>query len=253
MGQKSQFWLLLCAILFLALCGSARAEALEKLIVLTFDDGPKTYVLYGLDMKSHKPTGKPGLLKVLEDAKVPAHFFVIGFKAREQKDIVRDLSLRGFLFENHTDGHDVLPELEKRRGLIGVKSNLRAVDTFLTELTGRKPKYFRPRSWIITSEEEQFIREEFGYTVLKLGDPDLNMIDYEFYDKKKSSVELADYVKSRILSRERAGLFRHVLAFHELPNTVGALEELLPYFKSLGYRFVTLDEYMNLVKKEVVK
>lgn len=243
--------LLLVFIIIVVTVSKTHSADQERLMVLTFDDGPKPYVLYGLDMTSHRPTGRPGLVKVLTDARIPAHFFVIGFKAKENKDIVRDLAARGFLFENHTYGHEFLSDLQKKKGLSGIKANLESIDKLFTELTGRRPKYFRPRSWVITAEEEQFIRREFGYTVLKLGHPDLNMLDYDFHEKKRPAAELIDYVKKRLTTFERSGQSCRVLAFHELPITTEALVELIPYFKSRGYRFVTLDECLIPTKKEV--
>src|ERR1700749_1174994 len=59
----------------LALC-SLSAFANDKLIALTFDDGPRPYVLFG--MKDPQPT--QGLLSVLDRHQVKATFFVMGWR-----------------------------------------------------------------------------------------------------------------------------------------------------------------------------
>jgi len=77
---------------------------------------------------------------------------------------------------------------------------------------------------------------------MKLADPDINTMDYSDYSKKYPPEALVKRVKSQIASREKQGLYNHVLVFHELPITVEALKALIPYFQNQGYKFVRLDE-----------
>jgi len=58
------------AFLFIA----AAAFSSDKLIALTFDDGPRPYVLFG----SKKEHPRPGLVSVLDNSGVKATFFVVG-------------------------------------------------------------------------------------------------------------------------------------------------------------------------------
>jgi peptidoglycan/xylan/chitin deacetylase (PgdA/CDA1 family) len=43
-------------------------------------------------------------------------------------------------------------------------------------------------------------------------------------------------------------VYTHVLAFHELTTTTVQLPELIGALKAKGYRFVTVTEYMKVVK-----
>ncbi|MDP1629263.1 MAG: hypothetical protein Q8L57_01440, partial [bacterium] len=81
-----------------------------------------------------------------------------------------------------------------------------------------------------------------GYAVMKLGNPDINTLDYEDAAKNRPPEILTERVKNLIADREREGKFQHILVFHELPLTVKSLTNLIPYFKTLGYEFVRLDE-----------
>ena len=57
---------------------SVPSFAAEKLIALTFDDGPRPYVLYG--MKQPGAAATPGMLDVLDRNGVKATFFYMGWR-----------------------------------------------------------------------------------------------------------------------------------------------------------------------------
>ena len=59
---------------------------------------------------------------------------------------------------------------------------------------------------------------------------------------------LAQSVIKTIEQREKQGVYTHVLAFHELTTTTAQLPELITALKAKGYRFVTVTEYMKLVR-----
>src|SRR5437660_7852520 len=65
----------LFALLALLITASA-VSATDKLIALTFDDGPRPYVLFG--SKGEHPG--PGLINVLDSNGVKATFFVVGWR-----------------------------------------------------------------------------------------------------------------------------------------------------------------------------
>src|SRR5262249_31692091 len=87
-----------------------------KLIALTFDDGPRPYVLFG--SKGIHPA--PGLADVLDNNGVKATFFVVGWRLtpktwgdRHQEenigvtciDAAKQLAGRGHELEDHTFSH----------------------------------------------------------------------------------------------------------------------------------------------------
>lgn len=222
-----------------------RPQEEQKLIVLTFDDGPRPYVLLGTK-------GRPGLIEVLESPTgifIPAHFFVIGGEAEAHAGIVKTLSSKGFYIENHTYGHENLVELRKKKGEIAVIKTIQRAAQTVARLTGRPPHYVRPPYWALDTDTLRVIETTLvpgtkeHPQIVALGDPDINTLDYDDYAKKRPASVLIDRVKQLIASREKQGTSRHVLVFHELPNTVDALKVLIPYFHEKGYRFGTLDDY----------
>ena len=93
-------------VLFLALSltmlSGAEAEG-EKVVYLTFDDGPKA--------------ATPELLEVLEELDVPATFFLVGYAARAFPEYVRMIDERGYAIGCHTMDHSSSGIKETPEGL----------------------------------------------------------------------------------------------------------------------------------------
>ena len=63
---------------------AAPSAGQRKLIALTFDDGPKPYVLMGRQLQNGATS--PGLLDLLDREGVKATFFVMGFRLADSAD-----------------------------------------------------------------------------------------------------------------------------------------------------------------------
>jgi len=99
-----------------------------KGVVLTFDDGPD-------------PTSTPRALDALDAAGAKATFFVIGKKAEQHPDVVRDILARGHAVGLHSYAHD---RLFAMRGARAWRRDLKRGSRVLEEITGDRPKLFRP-------------------------------------------------------------------------------------------------------------
>lgn len=222
----------------------------QKIVVLNFDDELRPPILFGKE-------GSPGLIEILESrfgVFIPAHFFVIGGDAERHPELVKILSQKGFLIENHTYGHDNLIELRKRKGDLAVLKNLRRTSETITKNTGRNPRYLRPPYWAIDKDTKQLIAAadtpEATLRIVTIGDPDINTLDYDDYEKRRPASVLAERIKRIIASREERGIYRHVLVFHGLPNTVEALKTIIPNLLKKNYRFGTLEDYFTSARAE---
>ena len=97
-------------------------------IALTFDDGPD-------------PEVTPRVLELLEARGVHATFFCIGSAASRHPDICRAIADRGHRIENHSRHHyATFPFL----GLGGIRAEIGAAQSMLTEIAGAPPRFFRP-------------------------------------------------------------------------------------------------------------
>ena len=102
------------------------APMTEKLVALTFDDGPA-------------PHWTPDFLDVLADTGTPATFFMVGRNVRDHADLVRD-RLAGHEVGNHSWAHRDLATMD----LAAIRNDLqRTHDTIRAEL-GRTPTLLRP-------------------------------------------------------------------------------------------------------------
>jgi peptidoglycan/xylan/chitin deacetylase (PgdA/CDA1 family) len=102
-------------------------------IALTFDDGPD-------------PVQTPVILDILKKHEVKAAFFLIGKRIKGNEEIVRRMFSEGHEIGNHSYSHswywDFLP------GFV-MKKELRRTAEIILEITGKKPRLFRPPYGVI--------------------------------------------------------------------------------------------------------
>ncbi|MBD9355842.1 polysaccharide deacetylase family protein [Methylomonas albis] len=104
------------------------AAAARGEIAITIDDGPD-------------PDITPVVLDLLDSYNAKATFFCIAAKAQLYPDLCRDIVKRGHTVENHSMRHQYhLPFLL----LKGWLAELNAAQDALTEVTGIRPRFFRP-------------------------------------------------------------------------------------------------------------
>jgi peptidoglycan/xylan/chitin deacetylase (PgdA/CDA1 family) len=242
---------------------SLPAFATEKLIALTFDDGPRPYVLFGNN-------GKPGLISVLDQNNINATFFVMGWRLTPHTwgerryetnigitcvDAVRALLKRGDEIEDHTYSHMQLQAAEKQKGEAWVVGDVEHGAQMVQAVSGVHPKYVRPPDWILPDDARRDL-EHRGYQILTIKGPaplplrDVNSVDYLCAGSRPVQCpkpSLGASVLKQIEQREKQGIHTHILAFHELTTTTAMLPDFISQLKSRGYRFVTVSEYMKLV------
>jgi peptidoglycan/xylan/chitin deacetylase (PgdA/CDA1 family) len=238
-----------------------------KIIALTFDDGPRPWVLKGNSEAGH---ASASLLDLLDREGAKATFFVMAWRLAPAADkdcrkidtgitcrqAAEEEHRRGHEIENHTYGHGNFRLMQKRYGEDWILNDIDRASRTIEPITGVKPQYLRPPDWEIWPELAQRI-ESRGYhimgksTTLPLVLRDVDSEDYFCVGKDLSKCpqpSLHDYVLRTIGQRERKGVFDHVLVFHEIPNSVEVLSRLIPDLKKRGYTFVTLAEYMTVEK-----
>ena len=235
----------------------------EKVIALTFDDGPKPYVLVGT--QSGKGIPSQSLLDLLDRYGVKATFFVMGWRLSKNADAMcrkvdggvcrsaaEEEHQRGHEIENHTYGHGDFRQMEKRYGEQWVLNDIERASGAIQAITGLRPVCLRPPDWDIWPGLQQKI-EARGYHVMtksRAVPPALRDVDSEDYfcvgQKQVNCPKPSDYdfVMRSIQQRERQGVDQHILVFHELPQTVELLSRLIPELQKRGYRFVLLRPYI---------
>jgi len=251
--------LVVAALFLLAL----PAFAADKLIALTFDDGPRPYVLYGI-----KPA--PGLLDVLDQQHVKVTFFVMGWRLTPKTwgdrryetnigisciDAAKDVLKRGHEIEDHTYSHEELKTAERKKGEQWVINDVEHGAAVIKAVSGSQPQYVRPPDWVLPDDARRDL-EQRGFHILTISSEnpialrDINSQDYLCAGKHPTQCpkpSLVDSVLKQIDQREKKGVTTHVLAFHELTTTTAIMPQLISTLKARGYRFVTIQEYMREV------
>ena len=245
------------------------AFSADKLVALTFDDGPRPYVLFG----TKKAPMVPGLVNVLDANGVKATFFVVGWRLTPKTwgerryeenvgvtciDAAEQLIRSGHELEDHTFSHIELRGAERKRGEQWVIEDVDRAAQAIKAVTGVQPRYVRAPDWTISDDARRDLERE-GYHVLTISTKnpialrDVNSLDYLCTSRNPSGCpkpSLADAVIKQVEQREKQGIYTHILAFHELSTTTAAMPQLIANLKARGYRFVTLTDYMDLVRSK---
>src|SRR5512135_2774483 len=104
------------------------AAAARREIALTLDDGPD-------------PDVTRRVLDLLDAAGVKASFFCIGWRARENPALCREIVARGHRVENHGDSHS---SAFSAFGPGRMKADIATAQATLADITGQAPRFFRP-------------------------------------------------------------------------------------------------------------
>lgn len=183
----------------------------DKVIALTFDDGPNT-------------TTTREVLEMLKKHGVVATFFLIGDNINDESaKVVKYAHDLGCEINNHSKTHSYMSGMTAEE----VKAEFDYVDERVYEITGEHTRFFRP-------------------PYIDVGDVMWENIDVPFisgigcndWDDKVT----ADRRVKVILKKAEDG---SIILLHDAEGnsmTVEALDTLIPELKAQGYKFVTLTE-----------
>jgi polysaccharide deacetylase family sporulation protein PdaB len=200
----------------------------EKVIALTFDDGPD-------------PADTPAILDLLKQYEVKATFFVIGKKANWYPELVKREVLEGHEIANHTYNHIYF---NKQMTEYSIQKEILKAEQTILSITGKKPKLFRPPGGFY-SENVIRVLQKSGYKLIMWSwhqdskdwnRPGVNKIVRSVLEKTRNGdiVLLHDYVEGKT-------------------QTIEALKQILPKLKERGYRFVTVSELLTYRKSTTIK
>lgn len=190
----------------------------EKVIAITFDDGP-----HGVNT--------PRLLDMLKQRNVKATFYVVGnmIKNSYGPDVLRRIIAEGHEIGNHTVTHATLSRLSDS----GLRKELQDAEDMIFKITGVKPRTMRPPGGAIKNDQKKLMLREFGYPTIMWS------VDPEDWKRPGASV-----VTSRLVNGARPG---GILLVHDLhAPTVDAMPSTLDQLLAQGYRFVTITELINM-------
>jgi peptidoglycan-N-acetylglucosamine deacetylase len=192
-----------------------RLATTEKVVALTFDDGPD-------------PASTPVLLDLLARKGARATFFCIGKRVARHRELARRITGEAHLIGNHSFAH------RRRTNFFSVsqlRADLERAQAEITRTVGRKPEFFRPPMMLTNQRVFRVAR------VLSLTVTGCTMRGYELRAANTQQV------LNRVLRRLKPGA---IIALHDggvAPDKlVELVEPLLDQLHARGYRCLRLDE-----------
>jgi peptidoglycan/xylan/chitin deacetylase (PgdA/CDA1 family) len=203
-----------------------RQDVPEKVVALTFDDGPS-------------PVWTPKILDVLKDAGVKATFFMLGEHVEKYPDVARRVVREGHDIGNHTYDHHVLLTYFNANKLA---REIRRTEGLIRDVTGVSTHYFRPPKAWMTAREKKLVKS-MGYEIVLWS---LNSKDWVTFDDKYMIKYLMYHVRPGdiILFHDSGGAFS--VEGGDRDETILAVMRLIERLKEKGWRFVTVTELLTL-------
>ena len=180
----------------------------NKVIALTFDDGPGPHTAH--------------LLDILDQYGAKATFFLIGSKVSSQANVVRNIQARGHQLGNHSWSHPELPKLPVDQ----IAGEIDRTNDAIKQATGVTPAILRPPYGAVNGLVLEQLRLRGMSSILW-------SVDTRDWADRNS-----DIVCSRAVAGARPGA---VILMHDIHQTsVSAVPCILSALKQQGYSFVTV-------------
>ncbi len=194
----------------------------DKVIALTFDDGPH-------------PGKTEELLGLLKKENVKATFFLVGKMAAKDPHSVRLEALQGHEIANHTFSHPTLTRLSVE----DVMTEYQACSDVIKSITGKEPRFCRPPGGDCDDAVVNAGARVGLITTMWTDDPgDFNRPDPEV-------------LLDRTLKKATNG---GIILLHDgIPQTMEILPTLITELKKQGFRFVTVSELLATLDKPPVE
>lgn len=196
-----------------ALC---RAESADKVVALTFDDGPDA-------------DSTPRVLDLLKRYDVRATFFVVGEQARQNPELIHRMVAEGHTVANHSYYH--LPQSTLWSSQRYTEELFRCNDV-VARLTGLRMRLYRPPFGVTNPPIARAVKNlgliPVGWSVRSLD----------------TMTKDTDRVVDRVMRGLRGG---DVILLHDrLENSEELLEKLLTALRTQHYTTATVDELFKI-------
>jgi peptidoglycan-N-acetylglucosamine deacetylase len=199
-----------------------RVETSEKLVALTFDDGPT-------------PQLTDEILRVLQEQDVKATFFLIGGELENHPEEGRKIVAAGHEIGNHSYSHTrmilVTPSF--------VKEEIEKTDALIRAAGYEKPAHFRP----------PYGKKLFALPFY-LSQNDRRTVTWDVEPESSREIaENSEAIARHVLDNTNNGsiILLHVM-YDPQKKSLTAVKPIIEGLKQKGFRFVTVSELMTSKK-----
>jgi len=190
------------------------ANTQEKVVALTFDDGPD-------------PFDTPDILDILKEKEVRATFFVLGKAAQSNPFLLKRLIKEGHEIGNHGFNHDY-----QQRRLV---EEINYTDQIVFAATGNHTFFYRPPGGLVSKTQLETTKKN-GHLVA------LWSVDSKDW-RNPGVKQIVDNVMKNVFPGS-------IILMHDggyqRTQTVKALGPIIDALKTRGYRLATLSELRTL-------
>lgn len=194
----------------------------QKVIALTFDDGPW-------------PQSTPAVLDILKKNNIKATFFIVGQMLKEHPDMGKRIVTDGHVIANHT-WHHWYHYMNPQAAAFEIDNT----SNLIYQVTGVRTSLFRPPGGIKTNGPYAYAKNQKYATIMWSSDSS---------DYARPSVPK---LINNVMREARPG---GIVLMHDgggnRSNTVAALPQIINNFRKQGYRFVTVPELLEMQDKQL--
>lgn len=187
----------------------SRIDPNKPMVAITFDDGP-----------SSKNTRE--ILNTLNQNNSRATFFVCGYTAVDNTDVLQEINSAGNQIGNHTMNHADLTQ----QSADDMKNAVESVNDIVEGATGKRPRIVRPPYGAV-NHDVKAILSDYAFILW-----DIDTQDWLIKDSQKIYRHIIDNVADG-----------SIVLLHDIhEETVQAVEMFVPKLVEMGYQLVTVDE-----------
>jgi len=192
------------------------AETSEKIIALSFDDGPHAEYT-------------PQVLALLAQYKATASFFVIGKNIHGNESLLKQIDSEGHSIGNHTYSHSFFIDFKNVQGF---KDELNQTAELVLNSIGKRMQLFRPPYGVTTPNlakaAKQLDYHTIGWNIRSL-------------DTTNDTVEI---ITQRVQSQMQSGA---IILLHDTSSkTIQVLEQILNFAQNNGYKIVSVERLVKI-------
>jgi peptidoglycan/xylan/chitin deacetylase (PgdA/CDA1 family) len=192
-----------------------KKETNEKIIALTFDDGPNTEIT-------------PAILDILK-GKAKATFFCIGRKIEGNEQILKRMDTEGHLIGTHSYSHSDWFDLFSPTRM---KNEFIRSDQKILEIINKKPLFFRPPYGVINPLLKKALRF-FNYHIIGFSNR-----PWDTMTKNE------DKILNRLVHKLKPG---DVVLLHDsIPQSIPVLKVFMKIVEEKGFTFVSLADLFKI-------
>lgn len=187
------------------------ANGNKKVVLLTFDDGPKEQEM------------NQSLIDILKKHKAKAIFFMNGYRIKQKPELVKLVHDSGNIIGNHAWDHDNLKDMTNEK----IDKQVDDVQQIVKELIGQAPVFFRPPF----GSGNDYLKTKVKNNKMLYMTWSNGSLDWDMTNKNNDSNKVIENVLQQLHNGSN-------ILMHELPWTVSALDTLLTKLEEQGYSFV---------------